>query len=196
MISSHPLPVHHDPSLIDFRNNPISIHRPNPFQFKSTSTSSSTSTTNPTIAIITATQNTRHLILQTYKSLFHQSIQNWQWIIINDHTTNQDSLNLLHQIDKDPRVTILINNNNPGLANSRNIGFDYILNKQIIPPYLTCLDDDDLFELTALEKSIWMLESNKQEWDMIGFPFVKFSSQNTTEFRGFHSGKENYDVVL
>jgi glycosyltransferase involved in cell wall biosynthesis len=193
MISSHPLPVHHDPALIDFRNNPISIHRPNPFQFSSTS--SSTTTTNPTIAIITATQNTRHLILQTYKSLFHQSIQNWQWIIINDHTDNQESLNLLQQIDKDPRVTILINNNNPGLANSRNIGFDYILNKQIIPPYLTCLDDDDLFELTALEKSIWMLESNKQEWDMIGFPFVKFSSQNTTEFRGFHSGKENYDVV-
>lgn len=191
-ISPHPLPVHHDPALIDYRNSPSSIHRPSLHQFN---LQPNVRLTDPVIAIITATQNPRPFILETYATLKHQSLQNWEWIIINDHTTEEASLELLRTISRDPRVTVLSNQGTGGLSLSRNIGFDYALNKTIVPPYLCCLDDDDLFELTALEKSIWMIESNKAEWDMLGFPFVKFSSQNTTEFRGFHSGKENFEVV-
>ena len=64
----------------------------------------------------------------------------------------------------------------------------------VLSPYVVILDDDDLFELTALEKVVWMLESNP-EWAIGGFPYVKFGVQNVTEWRGLHSGKENYAVV-
>lgn len=64
----------------------------------------------------------------------------------------------------------------------------------VLSPYVVILDDDDLFELTALEKVVWMLESNP-EWAIGGFPYVKFGVQNVTEWRGLHSGRENYAVV-
>ena len=178
--------------MIDYRNTPVSIHRPALSQF---SLRRNARLPDPAIAIITATQNPRRLILETYASLNHQSLQNWEWIIVDDHSDDVESLELLHGIAKDARVTLLLNKGQGGLPASRNLGFEYALKKAVIPPYFSCLDDDDLFELTALEKSIWMIESNKAEWDMVGFPFVKFSAQNTTEFRGFHSGKENYEVV-
>jgi hypothetical protein len=56
------------------------------------------------------------------------------------------------------------------------------------------LDDDDLYELTTLEKAVWMLESNPQ-WALASYYFVKFGAQNVTETRGVHNGVVNYLAV-
>lgn len=191
-ISTTPLPVHHDENLIDYANTPISVHRPNMNQF---SLSATLPVTEPVVCIITATQNPREVMLESFRSIRHQSLQNWEWVIVDDHSTDPDSLELLQEIAKDPRVTLLVNSGMGGLAATRNVGFEYALSKPVVPPYFSCLDDDDLYELTALEKAVWMIESNSKEWDMVGFPFVKWSSQNTTEWRGMHSGIDNYNVV-
>lgn len=196
LISLVPLPVHHDSQLIYYENHPVSIHRPLPNQFSLNSRHyhklSTTST--PTVLLITAANNPRLVLLDTAKSILHQSLTNFEWLIIDDHSLKEDSLKLLTIIAKDPRVTIIKNKGKSGLPASRNLGLDYALSKNVIPTYLVCIDDDDLFELTALEKVVWMLESN-EEWAIGGFPFVKFAAQNITETRGLHNGRENYAVV-
>lgn len=191
-ISASPIAVHHDPALLDYSNTPVSVHRPALDQF---TRNIHVRLPEPMVIIITAAQNSRPVMLETIASLQHQSLQNWEWVIVDDHTDDEESLALLEEVALDPRVTLLKNDGPRGLSTARNVGLEYALGKRVIPPYFVCLDDDDLFELTALEKAVWSLESNGKEWDMVGFPFVKFAAQNTTESRGFHSGKDNYAVV-
>jgi hypothetical protein len=71
----------------------------------------------------------------------------------------------------------------------------YIFGLKDTPPYLVSLDDDDMFELTALEKVAWMLESN-QEWALGGFRYIKYGvGANETVTTGLHSGQDNFIYV-
>jgi len=190
--SENPLPVHHQESLMIYHNTPISKSRPPPNQFL---LDPAVDLSRPEIAIITSTNNPRPEILDTATTVFGQSLQNFVWVIVDDHTTDPKSLELLKQLSQDPRVALIKNSGSQGLSAGRNVGIEYVLSHYAptrIPPYLLSLDDDDLFEFTAFEKSIWMLNSNP-EWDLAGFRYIKFGSSNETVMTGLHSGADNYN---
>lgn len=158
-LSDDPLPVHHVHENIHFHNTPVSRHRPpaNQFVRAKESLTHAQGGHAPVISIITATQNPREVMLETAKSVLGQSLQNLEWVIVDDHSTEQSSLDLLAEIAKDPRVTLLNNRGDKGLAVSRNVALKYILSddrksKGTVPKYMASLDDDDLYEFTALEK--------------------------------------------
>jgi glycosyltransferase involved in cell wall biosynthesis len=158
-LSDDPLPVHHVHANIHFHNTPVSRHRPaaNQFVRAKESLTHAQGGHAPVISIITATQNPREVMLETAKSVLGQSLQNLEWVIVDDHSTEQSSLDLLAEIAKDPRVTLLNNRGDKGLASSRNVALKYILSddrtsKGTVPKYMASLDDDDLYEFTALEK--------------------------------------------
>lgn len=189
--SEHPLPVHHDERLMIYDNTPVAPSRPKPNQFL---LDPAVDLSRPELAIITATNNARPELLDTATTVFGQSLQNFVWVIVDDHTTESTSLDLLKQLERDRRVVIVKNSGKQGLSAGRNVGIEYVLSHYAqtrIPPYLLSLDDDDLFEFTAFEKSIWMLTSNP-EWDLAGFRYVKFGSANETVMTGLHSGADNY----
>jgi hypothetical protein len=191
--SSNPIPVHHDLVEIDFDNHPVADSRPPSHQF--TLDRSIRKMPPPVIAIITCTHDPRDVFEDTAKALFGQSLQNFIWVIVDDHTSSQASLTLLKTVSKDPRVTIL--HNKPGVTGlpaGRNVALSHILALKNIPPYLASLDDDDLFELTALEKVTWMLESNPQ-WAIGGFRYIKFGAANESVTTGLHSGFTNWQEV-
>lgn len=224
-LSPEPLPVHHVHEQIHFHNTPVSKHRPasNQFVRAKDSLTHMQGGAPPVISIITATQNPRPVMLDTARSVLGQSLQNLEWIIVNDHTTSLDSLDLLREIAKDPRVVVIENNGEKGLSASRNVALRYLLGddrrkKGTIPKYLASLDDDDLYEFTALEKVrsfvfasgpqpavdirglcpprqvVWMLESNPA-WDLGGFYVIKFAASNETVTSGLHSGAANFFSV-
>lgn len=173
-----------------YHNYPLSVHRPPSNQFL---LSPAADHSDPILAIVTATMNPRPAMLaETMASLFGQSLQNFVWVIVSDHTDATESLAVLRQLSKDPRVVLLDNNGHRGLAQGRNIGFNYVLNqRKQRPRYIIPLDDDDLFELTALEKLVWMMESN-DDWSMGGYPFVKWGPDtNETVTTGLHSAEKN-----
>ncbi|GAA5890091.1 hypothetical protein JCM5296_004767 [Sporobolomyces johnsonii] len=194
-----PLPVHHIHELIHFHNHPISPHRPPSNQFllaPDVVTSGHLKRTAPVLSIVTATQNPREVMLVTAASVLGQSLQNIQWVIVDDHSTNATSIAMLNEIAKDPRVVLLKNEGANGLSSSRNVALRYILGEENHkngqrPKYMASLDDDDLYELTALEKTVWMLESNP-EWDLGGFHVIKFNANNETVTMGLHSGAANF----
>ncbi|GAA5869466.1 hypothetical protein JCM16303_000480 [Sporobolomyces ruberrimus] len=190
--SEHPLPVHFQEHLVLYENTPVSSHRPRSNQFL---LDPKADLSRPEIAIITATNNPRpEMLLDTATTVFGQSLQNFVWVIVDDHTDLPESLDLLKDLSRDPRVVIVKNPGTQGLSAGRNVGIDYILTHYAptrIPPYLCSLDDDDLFEFTAFEKSIWMLKSNP-EWDLAGFRYIKFGSSNETVMTGLHSGADNF----
>ncbi|KAM0748611.1 UDP-Glycosyltransferase/glycogen phosphorylase [Meredithblackwellia eburnea MCA 4105] len=186
--SVDPKPVHFLEKNINYANHPLSIHRPPPNQF---TLAPDARFDQPVVALIMATNNPRPVLRETATSLFGQSLQNFLWVIVDDHTTKPESLALLSEVAKDPRVVIVRNQGPQGLAQGRNVALKYLLNLDFTPPYFISLDDDDLFEFTALEKTVWLLESN-QEWDLGGFPYIKFGAQNETVNTGLHSGWLNF----
>jgi len=122
-----------------------------------------------------------------------QSLRNLRWLVIDDHSDEPTSLARLAQAAKrDPRVLVLRNNATGGLVSARNQGLRAVAERaDLRAPFIALLDDDDILELTALEKAVWMLHSNPN-WSIAGYHFVKFGFQNTTETRGLHSGRSNY----
>ncbi|GAA6000357.1 hypothetical protein JCM10207_007977 [Rhodosporidiobolus poonsookiae] len=184
-----PLPVHYQEHLVIYNNTPISPHRPPPNQFL---LNPRADLSKPVIGIITATNNPREAIRETASTVFGQSLQNFVWVITDDHTTRPESLALLDELAKDPRVHIVKNEGLQGLSAGRNVALDYLFSHVDPPPkYLISLDDDDLFEFTAFEKTAWMLESNP-DWDLGGYPYIKWGASNETVTTGLHSGVANY----
>lgn len=189
--SLYPLPAYQEEAKVIYHNHPLSIHRPPSNQFILAPDAKFGSAV---VGIITSTMNPRAVIMETAAALFGQSLQNWIWIIVSDHTVQADSIQLLKTLAKDPRITVLRNEGHKGLAQGRNVALRYIFGSNNIPPYLASLDDDDFYEFTALEKLVWLLESNKQ-WDLAGFPYVKWGAANETVWTGVHSGSANYQWV-
>ncbi|KAK4058434.1 hypothetical protein OIO90_000593 [Microbotryomycetes sp. JL221] len=189
--SRDPLPVHHEEAKMLYHNYPLSRHRPPSTQFLLSPTADFST---PLLAIITATMNPRRAMLtETMQSLFGQSFQNFVWVIVSDHTTEPDSISMLQELARDPRVIVIENQGHSGLAQGRNVGLRHLLkDKARLPKYIMPLDDDDLFELTALEKLVWMMESNPT-WSLGGYPFIKWGPDtNETVTTGLHSGDKNW----
>ncbi|GAA5892766.1 hypothetical protein JCM6882_000575 [Rhodosporidiobolus microsporus] len=188
--STNPKPVHHLPSFLDFTNHPVSGSRPPSSQFLLNPLSSALR--RPSIAIITATKDARvPLFRETAASLSGQSLQNFRWIIVNDGTTKADAIEYLEELESDVRVTVLRNEESVGMAKSRNWALEELLKEgEGAPKYVAMLDDDDMYELTALEKVVSMLESN-EEWDLGGFQVVKFGKENELVLSGLHNGASN-----
>ncbi|GAA5970589.1 hypothetical protein JCM21900_005822 [Sporobolomyces salmonicolor] len=189
-LSPDPKPVHHLPELIDYTNTPIAPSRPSVHQFV---LDPKADLSRPAVAIITATKDAKpEYFRDTAASVFGQSLQNFLWVIIDDATTQAGSLEVLEELQKDPRVVVLRNKEPKGLGKSRNRGLKFVLKRRAyVPPYLAVLDDDDMYELTALEKVSFMLESNA-EWDLGGFHVVKFGHKNELVLSGLHNGAANF----
>lgn len=97
----------------------------------------------PRISIITPVLNGAGFIMEAADSVLSQTYADWEWIIINDGSTD-DTAMLLDGLD-DPRIQV-IHQANAGVSASRNAGLDHARGA-----YVTFLDADDLFPPKALE---------------------------------------------
>lgn len=114
-----------------------------------------------------------------------QSLQNFEWIIVNDGSNDSDALRVLDEYRelaaRDGRVRIIDHAKNHGLPGARNTGW-----RAARGPLVFFLDSDDLIEPTTLEKSAMHLACNPE------FAFVKgysvgFGAQEYLWSHGFHS---------
>ncbi len=122
----------------------------------------------PLVSIITPFYNAGKHFEQTYNCVINQTFPWFEWIIVNDGSTNQSDLNLLLELAKtDIRIKV-IDQANKGASAARNTAIFYSTTDIIIP-----LDADDLITPTYLDLLYWGLEFNpKATWsytDSIGF---------------------------
>lgn len=137
----------------------------------------------PIVTIITPFFNTGEIFQETARSVFQQSFQQWEWIIINDCSTDPTSLIVLDEYRScDPRVRVIDHEVNKGLGAARNTGFSHAQTA-----YVVQIDSDDLIEPTAIEKWYWFLESNQEIAFVKGYT-VGFGAQGYLWEKGFHSG--------
>lgn len=73
-----------------------------------------------TVSVITGAFNCSRYIGDTYESLRCQTIRDWEWVVVDDASTD-DTLQSLRGIARnDERVRLLVNDSNLGAAGSRN----------------------------------------------------------------------------
>ena len=165
-----------DPLAPDFENTPVSPQRPR-FDY-----TLEQPTDAAIVSIITPYYNRGDTLEQTAQSIFQQSLQQWEWLIINDATYEPESLRALDVFrDVDLRIRVIDLQTNVGPSRARNIGLENARADLVF-----FLDADDLIEPITLEKLVWCLESHSEFAFCKGYT-VNFGAQQYYGKVGFSS---------
>lgn len=110
----------------------------------------------PLVSIITSYYNANEYMWQTINCVLNQTFQSWEWIIVDDGSTDKESIDYLKEVEElDSRIKIY-HKENEGLALGRDYAIKFATTNYILP-----LDSDDLIEETYIETLYWTLETNK-----------------------------------
>lgn len=103
------------------------------------------------VTILLATYNRAHLIGETINSIIAQTYQNWQCIIVNDHSTDDTEKIIKAFVEKDSRFSYFLKTSQykKGLSGSRNYGLDIAYKKGA--QFIQLFDDDDIMHPQKLE---------------------------------------------
>ena len=107
------------------------------------------------MTIVTPYYNTGAIFHDTARSVLRQSFQQWEWIIVNDGSTDPEALAILDSYrNTDTRIRVIDHEVNQGPSAGRNTAY-----RAARADYVVQLDTDNMLEPTAIEKWIWLLES-------------------------------------
>ncbi len=112
-------------------------------------------TTEPLISVIMPTYNRAHLLPQAINSILNQTYKNFEFIIINDGSSDKTQKVLKEYQKKDHRIILLSNDENKGIVTSLNKGLEIAKGK-----YIARMDDDDISLPRRLERQVYFLEAN------------------------------------
>ena len=147
----------------------------------------------PIISIITPFYNAEKYIEETAKSVLSQTFTNFEWIIVDDGSSNE-AKQKLEQIKKiDKRIKVISNSNeSKGPAQARDFG---IRNSAKSAKYIVFLDADDLYNKTFLECSYWTLETHPEaSWTYSDS--INFGTRNFLWRKWYDAGWELKENIL
>ena len=121
------------------------------------------------VSIITPSYNRAALITETAESVFNQTYPYWEWVIVDDGSSDNSWEILQSYASKDPRVKIFKRDRDPkGAAACRNIAIE-----KSSGDYLIFLDTDDILASFCLEQRINAFKEDPSH-DFILFPMLLF----------------------
>ncbi len=124
------------------------------------------------ISIITPSFNRIKLIDETAQSIFNQKYTNWEWVIVDDGSTDGTFEKAKQYAAQDLRVKVFRRNRNPkGACTCRNIAVE-----KSTGAYLIFLDTDDVLAPFCLEQRARAAEKNKSK-DFLIFPMLLFEEK-------------------
>ncbi len=110
------------------------------------------------VSIITPNFNSHQYIVETYHSLLAQTYSNWEWLVVDDGSTD-NSPELIKQLAlSDHRIKFYVRDSeNKGASVCRNLGI-----KKSMGDYIIFLDADDLLAPYCLKQRIRCLLQNPE----------------------------------
>lgn len=116
----------------------------------------------PKISVLMAAYNSEKYIGDAIESILNQTYKNFEFIIVDDKSTD-NTVNIIRKyIEKDKRIKLICLNKNLGPSLAANVGL-----RKIKGQYLVRMDADDISEVDRLEKQITYLKNNP-EISMLG----------------------------
>lgn len=135
------------------------------------------------VSVLTPYYNTEDFFVETLIALQLQTLQNWEWIIVDDGSTDEASVERLQRaVAGDARIRV-IRQANAGPGAARNTAYAHATGR-----YVCLLDSDDMFEPAYLEKCVWFLDSNP-EFAFCNSYSVLFGDREFLLTWGFERGK-------
>lgn len=110
-------------------------------------------TTAPKVSIVLTAYNSRGVIGATLDSLLGQTLQDFELIVVDDHS--RDDTVALIEAYRDPRIRLVSNAENQGISRSRNIGLGLARGT-----YIAMSDHDDISLPTRLETQVAFLDAH------------------------------------
>jgi glycosyltransferase involved in cell wall biosynthesis len=99
------------------------------------------------ISVVMPVYNAENYLREAIESILNQTYTNYEFIIINDGSTDK-SLNIIKEYkSKDNRIILINNNQNQGIVSALNYGIKYVKGK-----YIARMDSDDISLPYRLEK--------------------------------------------
>lgn len=110
------------------------------------------------ISLITPSFNRAYVIQETADSIFAQTFENWEWIIVDDGSTDNSWEKLKGYAQKDSRVKVFRRDREPkGAAACRNIAIEKSTGE-----YLLFIDTDDIMASFCLEQRASAAKNNPE----------------------------------
>ncbi|CCV64694.1 Glycosyltransferase [Alteracholeplasma palmae J233] len=120
------------------------------------------------LSIVTATFNREKLILRTYESLIKQTNKNFEWIIVDDGSTDDTEKKVLEWIESKIISIKYIKKENSGKHKSLNRAIPLASGQLTL-----ILDSDDLLEQNAVERISFFYDKYYDYPNLGGFTFLK-----------------------
>lgn len=114
--------------------------------------------TSKLVTIITPNYNSGKYIEDTYSSIIQQTYENWEWLIIDDGSTDKSLQVIKTLASVDPRIKLLYRTKLPkGASACRNVGINNSKGD-----YILFLDADDILAKSCLENRILLMEQEPE----------------------------------
>jgi len=107
------------------------------------------------VSVITPTYNSERYILDCINSVINQTFTDWEYLIIDDCSTDKTVVKIESVIKKDSRIKLVKLKQNRGAAYARNTGI-----KSARGRYIAFLDSDDKWTADKLDVQISEMERN------------------------------------
>jgi glycosyltransferase involved in cell wall biosynthesis len=128
------------------------------------------------ISIIIPAYNRAFLINKTLNSIYNQSYQKWECIVVDDYSTDETLKVLDTYKTKDSRFKIVLNHNKKGAPGARNAGLQHAKGKLII-----FFDSDDIMYPNHLENKINVFYKNSDVDVVTSFSHVLNDNHNVID---------------
>lgn len=140
----------------------------------------------PKFSIIIPCYNIEKYISKTLESVFNQTYQSFEIILIDDGSKDNTGKILDDYSKKDKRIKV-VHKENEGVSVARNIGIE-----NAVGEYIYFLDGDDLIENNLLKRADEVFKNNKAEIFSFGFNMVY---KNGEIKRKYSSEKYNNQII-
>jgi len=118
----------------------------------------------PFVTVFTPNYNNSKYISETIESILNQSYSNYEYLIIDDCSTDNSWAIIQEYAKKDKRIRIAQNKKNMGIVKTRNKGF---INRSPKSEYFAIIDSDDVSIPHRLRTQVEFVEKNK-DYGLVG----------------------------
>lgn len=140
-----------------------------------------------TLTVFTPAYNRAHTISRTYESLLRQTCKDFEWLVIDDGSTD-NTRELIEAWIKDNRIPIrYIYQENQGMHGAHNTAY-----KNIHTELNTCIDSDDFMPDDAVEKIVnfWNSLSEEERQKYAGIIGLDQTEEGKIIGKGFSSNQK------
>jgi len=143
----------------------------------------------PLVSVVMPAYNREKYIEESIKSILNQTYNNFEFIIVDDGSTDDTEKIINTYKDKDNRIVYIKNEKNMGISKTRNRGMDEAKGK-----YIAIMDSDDISLPERLEKQVKYMEENGN-CGIVGSGFLSFSDDNPQEMPNMRP-IDNHNIKL